>query len=143
MLMHLAKVNGDFLRAHGYGIEELDARELCDVAYSCIVADMERHYYAQVAAGGKWEHSDDPLGDSIVRFEERIGLRDDPAALALEMHKRFLAEQGKEWDDTPVGAGSGEWWDQDVEFSSMGDLDQQAQRQQAANRNAGLFRKKG
>jgi hypothetical protein len=140
--VHLAKVNGDFLRSHGYGIEELDVRELCDVAYSAIVADMERQYYALVAAGGKWEHSDDPLGDSIVRFEERIGLRDDPAALALEMHKQFLAAQGKEWDDTPVGAGNGEWWNQNVEFTDMSDLDRQAERRRAAGRNAGLFRKK-
>lgn len=39
------------------------------------------------------------------------------------MHRQWLKDQGKEWDDTPVGAGSGQWWDQDVEFTSMGDLD--------------------
>lgn len=102
---------------------------------------MERHYYAMVAAGGRWENSDDPLGDTIVRFEERIGLRENPEDIALALHRQFLASQGKEWDDTPVGAGNGEWWDQDVEFTSMSDLDQQAQRRRAAGRNAGLFKK--
>lgn len=116
-------MNGDFLRANGHGIEELCARELCDLAYAAITEGMERHYYALVAAGAKWEGTDDPLGDDIRRFEERIGLRDDPNAWALAMHKQMMAAQGKEWDDTPVAGGSGQWWDQDVEFSSMSDLD--------------------
>lgn len=128
MLAHLAKVNGDFLRANGYGIEELDARELCDVAYAAITAGMERHYYALVAAGAKWEGTDDPLGDDIRKFEERIGLRDDPNAWALAMHRQMMEAQGKAWDDTPVTGGSGQWWDQDVEFSSMSDLDAEAKR---------------
>ena len=132
-------MNGDFLRAHGYGIEELDTRELCDVAYASIVADMERNFYALVAAGAQWKDTRDPLGDDIRRFEERIGLRDNPEALALEMHKQFLAAQGKEWDDTPVGAGSGQWWDQDVEFSSMSDLDTAAKRSEGVAKTRGLF----
>jgi hypothetical protein len=136
VLAHLAKVNGDFLRAHGRGIEELSPRELCDIAYSAILEDMERHYYALVAAGAQWKDSTDPLGDDIVRFEERIGLRDDP-----EMHKQFLRDQGKEWDDTPVGAGNGQWWDQDVEFTDMSDLDAEAKRRHAVERNRGLFAK--
>lgn len=139
MLAHYAKVNGDFLRAHGHGIEQLSPRELCDVAYSCIIADMEQHYYALVAAGATWKDTKDPLGDDIARFEERIGLRDNPEELALALHKQFLAAQGKEWDDTPVGAGSGQWWDQDVEFSDMGDLDREAKRRAAAEKNRGLF----
>jgi hypothetical protein len=121
----LSKVNGEFLRVHGHGIEQLDPRELCDLVYATLTGDIERHYYALVAAGAQWKDSSDPLGDDIVRFEERIGLRDDPAAWALEQHKLFLAAQGKEWDDTPVSAGSGQWWDQDVEFSSMESLDAQ------------------
>jgi hypothetical protein len=141
VLAHFAKVNGDFLRTHGHGIEQLSPRELCDVAYSSIVADMERHYYALVAAGAKWEDVSDPLGDDIQRFEERIGLRDDPEAIALAMHRQFLKDQGKEWDDTPVGAGTGQWWEQDTEFTSMSDLDQASKRRQAVEKNRGLFAK--
>jgi hypothetical protein len=141
VLAHIAKVNGDFVRAHGYGIEGLGVRELCDIAYAAIIADMERHYYALVAAGAKWEGTNDPLGDDIEKFEERIGLRDDPQAWAMEQHKAFLKAQGKEWDDTPVAAGSGQWWDQDVEFSDMADLDKEAHRREAVSRNRGLFAK--
>ena len=127
------------LRAHGHGIEELSTRELCDVAYATIVSDLERQYYALLAAGAKWEGTSDPLGDQVTQFEERIGLRDDPAAWALEQHKAFLAAQGKEWDDTPVTGGSGEWWDQDVEFTSMSDLDRAANRRGVAEKNSALF----
>lgn len=141
MLAHLAKVNGDFLRAHGHGIEELGARELCDIAYAAILEGMERHFYAMVAAGAKWEGTDDPLGDDVRRFEERIGLRDDPMAWALEQHKLFLKAQGKEWDDTPVSGGSGQWWDQDVEFTDMADLDREHKRRTAVEKNRGLFAK--
>lgn len=116
-------------------------RELCDVAYSAIVSGMERHYYAMVAAGAKWESTSDPLLDSVERFEERTGLREDPEAIALEMHKQFLRSQGKTWDDTPVGAGNGQWWDQDVEFTDMSDLDQEQKRRTAAETNRGLFAK--
>jgi hypothetical protein len=137
----MAKVNGDFLRANGIGIEELDPRELCDVAYSSVIADMERHHYAMVSAGATWKDSDDPLGDSIVRFEERVGLRDNPEDLALMLHKKFLESKGIEWDDTPVSAGSGKWWDQDVEFTDMSDLDREAKRRAAAETNRGLFAK--
>lgn len=137
-------MNGDLLRAHGHGVQEMDARELCDVAYSAIIADIERGYYAHVAAGGKWENSSDPLGDMIARFEERAGLRDNPEELALTLHKQWLKQRGIEWDDTPVGAGNGQWWDQDVEFTDMSDLDAEARRRKAASRNRGLFvREKG
>lgn len=139
LLVNLAKVNGDFLRANGCGIEKLSASELCDIAYAAITSGIERHYYALVAAGAKWEGTDDPLGDDIRKFEERVGLRDDPNAWALAMHKQMMESQGKEWDDTPVAAGSGQWWDQDVEFSDMSDLDAQAKRREAVSRNRGLF----
>ena len=139
MLAHFAKVNGDFIRAHGCGIEQLDPRELCNVAYSAIVEDMSRHYYALVAAGAQWKDSGDPLGDDIRRFEERIGLRDDPSAWALEQHKALLKQRGIPWDDTPVGAGSGQWWEQDTEFTSMSDLDAESRRRQSVEKNRGLF----
>jgi hypothetical protein len=100
---------------------------------------MEHHYYAQVAAGATWKDTSDPLGDQIHRFEERIGLRENPEALALAMHKQLLKERGIEWDDTPVGSGNGEWWDQDAEFSDMSDLNREAERREAVSRNRGLF----
>jgi hypothetical protein len=103
---------------------------------------MERHHYAQMAAGAQWKDSTDPLGDAVQRFEERIGLRENPEDIALELHKQFLKAQGKEWDDTPVSGGSGNWWDQDVEFTDMSDLDREAKRRKAAEKKAGLFRKK-
>jgi hypothetical protein len=59
----------------------------------------------------------------IVRFEERMGLREDPEAIALELHRQLLKSRGIAWDETPVGPGSGQWWDQDIEFSDMSDLD--------------------
>lgn len=136
-------MNGDLLRATGRGLEALDARELCDVAYSAIVADMERHYYAMVAAGATWKDSNDPLGDTVARFEERIGLRYNPEDVALELHRQWLAQRGIPWDDTPVSAGSGKWWDQDVEFTDMSDLDAEARRREAASRNRGLFTREG
>lgn len=135
-------MNGDFLRACGHGIEGLDARELCDIAYAAITDDMTKQYYALIAAGATWKDTKDPLGDQISGFEERVGLRDDPAALALELHKKFLKLQGKEWDDTPASGGSGQWWDQETEFTSMSDLDQAAKQRQAGSRNKGLFREK-
>jgi photosystem II stability/assembly factor-like uncharacterized protein len=121
-------VNGDLIRNTGHGIEELNPRELCDVAYAAILDGLERRFYALTAAGAQWKDSEDPLGEQIERFEEKIGLRDDPNAWALAMHRQFMESQGREWDDTPVGAGSGEWWDQDVEFTSMSDLDKAAKR---------------
>jgi hypothetical protein len=106
-----------------------------------IIADLERTYYAQVASGAKWEGTSDPLGDAVHRFEERIGLRDNPEDIALAMHKQMLAARGIEWDDTPVGAGSGQWWDQDVEFTEMSDLDAQARKRDAGSTSRGLFAK--
>jgi hypothetical protein len=134
LLGRYSKVNGDFLRTAGCGIEELDARELCDLAYSAIIEEITRHYHALVAAGAQWKDSRDPLGDDIQRFEERIGLRENPEEIALMMHKQFMKDQGREWDDTPVGAGSGQWWDQDVEFSDMSDLDAAARRREGTDR---------
>ena len=103
---------------------------------------MAKHYYALVAAGAQWKDSRDPLGDDIQRFEERIGLRENPEEIALAMHRQFLKDQGKEWDDTPVGAGSGAWWDQDIEFTDMSDLDAEAKRRSAAAKSQALWGKK-
>lgn len=119
-------MNGDFLRANGHGIGTLAPSELCDVAYSALVEGLERQYYAQLAAGAKWDDAD-PLGEMIGRLEEQLSLRENPEAIALELHRRMMAAQGKEWDDTPVGAGSGQWWEQDVDdFRDMSDLDRAA-----------------
>jgi hypothetical protein len=130
VLANLSKVNGQLLR-RGTSVGDLDARELCDVAYSLLAEDVERHYYAQVAAGSTWKDVSDPLGDAIARLQERLGLREDPEAVALELHKGLLAARGIEWDDTPVGGGSGQWWDQEAEFTVMGDLDAAARRRAA------------
>lgn len=132
-------MNGDFLLAHGHGIEDLDVRELCDVAYASIVQAIERSYYAAVAAGAKFENTRDPLGDQIVQFEEKIGLRENPEDIALELHKQLLKSRGIEWDDTPVGAGSGQWWDQDIEFTDMSDLDAAKKRSEGISKTRGLF----
>ena len=102
---------------------------------------MERHHYALVAAGATWKDSNDPLGDAIKRMEEQIGLRENPEDIALTLHKRWLADRGIEWDDTPVSAGSGQRWDQDVEFTDMSDLDRESRRREAVSRNRGLFAK--
>lgn len=124
-------MNGEFLRAHGHGIQELDVRELCSLAYAMITEDMTRHYYALVAAGAKFNDSEDPLGDQIYRFEEKIGIRFNPEDIALAAHKAWLKRRGMEWDDTPVGAGNGQWWDTNVEWTrqtTMGDLDTEAEK---------------
>lgn len=124
MLGNLARVNGALLRGAGYGVEDLHVSELCDVAYSMLTDDLERNYYAQVAAGMTFKDSDTPLADAVYRFEERIGLRENPESIAMELHKRWRAAQGLAWDDTPVGQGGGNWWEQDVEdFRDMSDLD--------------------
>lgn len=62
------------------------------------------------ARGGKYERS---LDEQIERFEEAIGLRTDWEALAMENHKKLLALQGKEWDDTPIET---DWRMQDREI---------------------------
>lgn len=116
-------------------------RELCDVAYSYVLEETEKRYLAQVSAGAQWENTDDPLGDAVTRFEERAGLRENPEDIALELHRQFMKAQGKEWDETPVGAGSGQWWDQDVEFTSMEDLDAGKKRSEGVEFTKRLFRR--
>lgn len=81
---------------------------------------MTLTFRAQVAAGATWEEPD-PLGDRIRRFDEELGFVHSPAADALAMHKAWMAQQGREWDDTPVAADD-RWWDQDVEFTDMTSL---------------------
>lgn len=116
----MRRIDGQQVRATGRGIEGLTLRQVCNVAYSLVIDEMTLTFRAQVAAGAKFE-VDDPLGERIERFEEEIGLRFDPAAAALAMHKAWMTAQGKAWDDTPVTADA-RWWDQDVEFTSMDDL---------------------
>lgn len=64
-------------------------------------------------------HGADPekigsLRDRVIRFEESIGLRIDPAKIALAQHRAFLASQGIEWDDTPTEAD--DWRAEDREY---------------------------
>lgn len=134
-------MNGDQLATTGHGIEDMDARELCDLSYALITGGIERQYYALLSGGAKFEDSTDPIGDQITEFEEKFGLREDPSAIALELHKRLLASRGIPWDDTPVGAGSGEWWDQDIEFTDMSDLDKKKQASEGIARTRRIFRK--
>jgi hypothetical protein len=87
-------------------------------------------FRARVSRGEKFE-AQDPLGDEIRAFEESIGLRGGANAeeLALAMHKEWMRQQGKEWDDTPVtGKQADRWWDQDVEYKSMDDLNRKLTR---------------
>jgi|HubBroStandDraft_5_1064220.scaffolds.fasta_scaffold06424_3 hypothetical protein len=51
------------------------------------------------ASGVKFQND---LEEHIEDIEIKIGLRFDSVGAALENHKKFLAAQGKEWDDTPV-----------------------------------------
>lgn len=132
-------MNGDLLRATGRGMETLSPRELCDVAWSAMLEGIEKQYYAMVAAGIKFE-AEDPMADQVTRLEEKIGLRYNPEDLALELHKTLLAARGIEWDDTPVGAGSGKWWDQDIDnFKDMSDLDA-ASKKKRVSRLLGAFK---
>jgi hypothetical protein len=82
----------------------------------------------------KWD-SDDPLGDQIRDFEEKLGIRKDANIYALEQMKLWHKLIGKEWDDTPVTEGivvtrNGEVTktqnvalaELNVEYTSMNDL---------------------
>jgi hypothetical protein len=91
---------------------------------------MTLTFRARLGPESKFE-SEDPLGDAIRSFEEEIGLHGGSTAeaIALAMHKEFMRQQGKEWDDTPVSVGdSDRWWDQDVEYTSMRDLNKKLTR---------------
>jgi hypothetical protein len=63
-------------------------------------------------SGGKKE-SDDPVETVILHWQEKIGLKVDPAAAALEAMKAFYKATGREWDDTPVEA---DWRERDEEI---------------------------
>lgn len=69
------------------------------------------------SAGAKFENT---LEEQIEDVEIQIGLRFDSVAYALEQHKKLLALQGKEWDETPVEM---DWRMQDREIPGtfMGD----------------------
>jgi hypothetical protein len=52
------------------------------------------------AAGGSYEN---PLDERIKRMEEELGIRFDPYAFALFMHKKIMLPlRGLDWDDSPV-----------------------------------------
>jgi hypothetical protein len=62
---------------------------------------------------GSKKDSDDPVETHIERWQERIGLKVDPAAEALKAMKAFYEATGREWDDTPVTA---DWRETDEEI---------------------------
>lgn len=76
-------------------------REAINIAIAWQVDDFRKEDHAFRWSGSKKE-SDDPVEVTIERWQEKIGLKVDPAAEALEAMKRFYAATGKEWDDTPV-----------------------------------------
>lgn len=94
-------------------------RQFCNVVYSLVVDEISVSVRTAVSAGAKFE-TDDPIGERIQKFEEELGLRTDPMKVALEMQKQFMAMQGLPWDDTPVKLEEDRWWDQDIEYTSMG-----------------------
>ena len=65
---------------------------------------MRLTYRAALSAGAPFE-SDDPYGDQVREFEERIGLRADPGIAAMEQMKAWYKATGREWDETPVTEG--------------------------------------
>lgn len=65
---------------------------------------------------GNKKDSDDPVETAIERFEEKIGLRVDPAAEALKAMKAWYKATGREWDDTPVDV---DWRERDEEIPGV------------------------
>jgi len=122
LLAHLRQIDGQQIRQTGKSVNGLTMREMCNVAYSHYVDDMTGTFRAQVARGATWE-TNDPLGEQIEAWEEKIGLRYDPAIVAQEMLRAWQESQGMTWDDTPVAADD-KWLagDVNIEFSSMDDL---------------------
>jgi hypothetical protein len=114
-------LDGRQIASTGRGIESLTLRQLCNLAYAHYLDEMALTFRAQVAAGAKWD-TDDPFAEKVEEFEEKISLRYDPAETARAMQRAWVEAQGGSWDETPVEA-SKNWWDKDVEFTSMGDLD--------------------
>lgn len=64
-----------------------------------IIEDLVAERRTKEAAGNTYEID---LEEQIQRLDETLGLAVDYDAIALENHKKWLAAQGKEWDDTEV-----------------------------------------
>jgi hypothetical protein len=62
---------------------------------------------------GSKKDSDDSVETHIERWQEKVGLRVDPAAAALEAMKAFNKMRGIPWDDTPVEM---DWRERDEEI---------------------------
>lgn len=66
---------------------------------------MRATFRAQVSNSNVKFESDDPLGDQLQSFNEKLGLVSDSSDEALEMMKQWYKITGREWDDTPVTQG--------------------------------------
>lgn len=65
---------------------------------------------------GSKKESDDSVETLIERWQEKIGLKVDPAAEALKAMKAFNKMRGIPWDDTPVEA---DWREKDEEIPGV------------------------
>jgi hypothetical protein len=101
LLAFYSLVDGRLLLSHGRGLHTFTVREACNIAIAWQTDDFRREDHAFRWSGSKKE-SDDPVEVIIERWQEKIGLKVDPAAEALEAMKRFYKATGKDWDDTPV-----------------------------------------
>jgi hypothetical protein len=87
-------------------------REAVNIAIAWQIDEMRAEDHAFRWSGSK-KASDDPVETTIERWHEKVGLKVDPAAQALEAMKAFYEATGKEWDDTPVSA---DWREVDEEI---------------------------
>jgi hypothetical protein len=88
---------------------------------------MRETFHAHIAAKTEFK-SEDPLGDQIRTFDERIGMHKDTTDWAISQLKEFYKLQGKEWDDTVVrdeDVKGDKWWDVgNVEYTGMSSLNE-------------------
>lgn len=89
------------LRNQGRGILTFSVREICNIAYSIIVEDLEKMWWAQFSHPNTDLEKLGSIEETVERFEERIGLRINPEDIAMEQHKAMLKAKGIEWDNTP------------------------------------------
>lgn len=112
MLAYYSRIDGRLLLSHGRGLHTFTPREACNIAHHLIIEEMITEDREFRWSGSK-KQSDDPVETHIQRWEEKIGLRIDPAAMALEAMKAFYKATGKVWDDTPVEV---DWRQKDEEI---------------------------
>lgn len=101
MLAYYALVDGRLLLSHGRGLHTFTPREACNIAITWQVEEMRAEDREFRWSGSKKE-SDDRVETIIEHWEEKMGLRVDPAAEALKAMQAFYKATGREWDDTPV-----------------------------------------